>query len=76
LETSRRQIVAYVTVRFSGRSSAIRFLTEVAQGNRLYLGTATGEPVMEYSLAGSNASMRALGECGDALAETDRNPFD
>lgn len=55
---------------------AIRFLTEVAQGNRLYLGTATGEPVMEYSLAGSNASMRALGECGDALAETDRNPFD
>jgi hypothetical protein len=55
---------------------AIRFLTEVSQGSRLYLGTASGEPVMNYSLAGSSASMAALGECGETLRQTDRNPFD
>lgn len=55
---------------------AIRFLTEVSQGSRLYLGTAAGEPVMNYSLAGSSASMAALGECGETLRQTDRNPFD
>jgi len=42
----------------------------------LYLGTAAGEPVMNYSLAGSSASMAALGECGETLRQTDRNPFD
>lgn len=55
---------------------AVRFLTEVAEGSRLYLATAAGEPVMDYSLAGSSASMAALGECGDALRQADGNPFD
>jgi hypothetical protein len=54
---------------------SVRFLTEIAQGSRLYLGTSAGEPVMEYSLAGSNASMAALGECGEALRQADGNPF-
>lgn len=53
-----------------------RFLREVAGGNRLYLRTAGGDPVMDYSLAGSSASMGALGECADALQQdTDQNPF-
>lgn len=55
---------------------AVRFLTEVAQGNRLYLRSASGEPVMDYSLSGSSASMEALGLCGDALRQADGNPFD
>lgn len=55
---------------------SVRLLTEVAQGNRLYLRTAAGEPVMDYSLAGSSASMEALGICGDALRQADGNPFD
>lgn len=55
---------------------SVRLLTEVAQGNRLYLRTAAGEPVMDYSLAGSSASMEALAICGDALRQADGNPFD
>lgn len=55
---------------------SVRFLTEVAQGNRLYLRTAAGEAVMDYSLQGSSASMGALAECGDALRQADGNPFD
>ena len=46
---------------------AVRFLMEIAQGNRLYLRTAAGEAVMDYSLAGSRASMDALIACGDAM---------
>jgi hypothetical protein len=45
----------------------INFLVEVAEGNRLYLNTSSGEAVMEYSLAGSRASMSALSDCSDAL---------
>lgn len=46
---------------------AVRFLLEVAQGERLYLRTAAGEGVKDYSLAGSRASMDALIACGDAM---------
>lgn len=45
----------------------VNFLVEVAEGSRLYLRTAAGEPVMDYSLAGSRASMDALIECGNAI---------
>ncbi|NEY90860.1 hypothetical protein [Tabrizicola oligotrophica] len=55
---------------------SVNFLTEVAEGSRLYLRTAAGEPVMDYSLQGSSASMGALAECGDALQQNDGNPFD
>lgn len=46
---------------------AVNFLLEVAQGERLYLSSASGEAVMNYSLSGSRASMDALIACGDAL---------
>jgi hypothetical protein len=45
----------------------VNFLVEVAEGSRLYLRTANGEPVMDYSLAGSSASMSALIDCGNAI---------
>jgi hypothetical protein len=48
-------------------NQGVNFIKEVAQGSRLYLNTASGEPVMEYSLAGSKASIAALGECSDQL---------
>lgn len=53
----------------------VNFLVEVAQGNRLYLMTENGEPVMDYSLSGSRASMDALIACGDAINSADPNPF-
>lgn len=45
----------------------VNFLVEVAEGSRLYLNTASGEPVKDYSLSGSKASMDALISCGEAL---------
>lgn len=55
--------------------AGVNFLVEVAQGSRLYLRSAAGEPVMDYSLAGSSASMDALIACGDSIRATDSNPF-
>lgn len=54
----------------------VNFLVEVAQGSRLFLRTAQGEPVMDYSLAGSRASIDALIACSDVLNSSDPNPFD
>lgn len=54
----------------------VNFLIEVAQGSQLHLRTASGDGVMDYSLAGSNASINALIECSDALGKSgDKNPF-
>ncbi len=47
--------------------AGVRFLTEIAQGQRLYLRSADQSPVQDYSLSGSRASMDALIECGDAI---------
>ena len=54
--------------------AAVEFLLEVAGGERLYLRNDAGEDVMNYSLAGSKASMQALIECADTII-TDGNPF-
>ena len=56
-------------------NQGVNFLVEVAQGSRLYLRTAQGEGVKDYSLAGSQASMNALIECADALKGNSKNPF-
>jgi hypothetical protein len=55
--------------------TGVRFLVEVAQGSTLYLNTENGEGVKSYSLAGSNASMRAMLECGDSITGSNSNPF-
>ena len=55
--------------------AAVEFLTEVAGGSRLYLRTASNEDVMNYSLAGSSASMAAMIDCGNAIAGDTKNPF-
>jgi hypothetical protein len=44
-------------------SDSVRFLTGVAGGNRLYLRSSHGDPVMDYSLAGSRAAMGAMINC-------------
>lgn len=54
--------------------AAVEFLLEVANGERLYLRNDAGEDVMNYSLAGSKASMQALIECADTII-TSSNPF-
>lgn len=55
----------------------VRFVLEVAQGNTLILRNETGEQVQTYSLAGSRASIDALIECGEVLAQdgSPANPF-
>lgn len=55
--------------------TGVRFLIEVAQGNKLNLGTAAGEAVKWYSLAGSRASMDAMIQCGEAMTKSSGNPF-
>lgn len=55
-------------------NEGVKFLVEVAGGSRLFLNAEDGSSVQDYSLAGSSASMRALGECSDAIKKSS-NPF-
>ncbi|WP_135449255.1 MULTISPECIES: DUF1176 domain-containing protein [Tabrizicola] len=56
--------------------AGVDFIVEVARGNRLYLRTAAGSDVQNYSLAGSRASIDALVECGNVIQrQTPGNPF-
>jgi hypothetical protein len=54
--------------------AGVNFIVEVASGNRLYLRSADGSDVQNYSLAGSRASIDALVECGEAIGRPS-NPF-
>jgi hypothetical protein len=54
--------------------AGVNFIVEVARGNRLYLRSADGSDVQNYSLAGSSASIQALVECGEAIGRPS-NPF-
>ena len=53
---------------------SVDFILEVANGNTLHLRSDTGEGVMDYSLAGSSASIGALIDCNEGLAGG-TNPF-
>lgn len=57
---------------------SIQFLTQVAQGGQLHLRDGQGGDMQSYTLAGSDASIRALGRCVDALRARpgDPDPFD
>ena len=56
--------------------AGVNFIVEVARGNRLYLRSADGSDVQNYSLAGSRASIDALIQCGDVIANrSPGNPF-
>lgn len=54
--------------------AGVNFITEVARGNRLYLRSADGSDVQNYSLAGSSASINALIDCGNVIQQPG-NPF-
>ena len=54
--------------------SGVDFIVEVARGNLLYLRSADGSDVQNYSLAGSRASIDALVECGTVIGRAP-NPF-
>lgn len=58
-------------------NSGVEFIVEVAKGNRLYLRTADGGAVQDYSLSGSRASIDALIECGNVITQQpkSKNPF-
>lgn len=56
--------------------AGVNFIVEVARGNRLYLRSADGSDVQNYSLAGSRASIDALVECGNVIGRVNPgNPF-
>ena len=57
--------------------SGVEFIVEVAKGNRLFLRTADGGAVQDYSLSGSKASIDALIECGNVITQQpkSKNPF-
>jgi hypothetical protein len=54
--------------------AGVNFIVEVARGNRLFLRSADGSDVQNYSLAGSRASIDALVECGNTIGRAP-NPF-
>lgn len=51
------------------------FLLEVMRGNRLYLRNDGGDDVVNYTLSGSSASIRALIDCVEELGGGSGNPF-
>ncbi|GHC49072.1 hypothetical protein [Neogemmobacter tilapiae] len=50
-----------------------RFVGEVAAGNTIVLRGGKGKKIRQFSLAGSRASMGALGECGDTIIQDARS---
>jgi hypothetical protein len=57
-----------------GVDDSVNLLTEVAAGNQLHLRNGDGSSVMDYTLAGSSASMSAMIDCGTAISRSS-NPF-
>jgi len=55
--------------------SGVRFVTEVARGNNIYLYNNRGQLQISFTLAGSMASIRELINCVDGLNSGGRNPF-
>ncbi|MEZ5799144.1 MAG: hypothetical protein R3D63_17705 [Paracoccaceae bacterium] len=56
--------------------AGVEFIVEVARGNRLFLRSADGGDVQNYSLSGSSASIDALIECGNVITQQNPgNPF-
>jgi hypothetical protein len=59
-----------------GSEDGINFISEIQRGNRLYLRSADGSDVQNYSLSGSSASINALLECGVYISDpSPGNPF-
>lgn len=56
------------------QDDSVHFLLEVAKGSTLHLRTESREPIRDYSLAGSSASISKLVDCGNAISG-DTNPF-
>lgn len=54
--------------------AGVKFVTEVMRGNALHLRNDQGEDVVNYSLAGSSASIGAMIDCVDRLGQS-KNPF-
>jgi hypothetical protein len=54
--------------------AGVDFIVEIARGNRLFLRSADGSDVQNYSLSGSRASIDALVECGNTIGRAP-NPF-
>jgi hypothetical protein len=64
-----------VLFNLTDESDAVDLLVEIARGERFYVRNDAGEPVINFTLSGSSASMQMLGDCEIALGSANVNPF-
>lgn len=64
-----------VLFNLTDESDAVDLLVEIARGNTFYVRNMQGQPVIDFTLLGSRASMQMLGDCEVALGGVKVNPF-
>jgi hypothetical protein len=64
-----------VLFNLTDEQAAVDLLVEIARGNRFKVRNAQGQDVIDFTLAGSSASMQVLGDCEIALGSAKVNPF-
>ena len=64
-----------VLFNLTDEDEAVDLLVEIARGNTFFVRNAQGQPVINFTLQGSRASMQTLGDCEIALGRVGANPF-
>lgn len=64
-----------VLFNLTNEDDAVDLLVEIARGNTFFVRNEQGQPVIDFTLSGSSASMQMLGDCEVALGGVTANPF-
>ena len=64
-----------VLFNLTDEGDAVDLLVEIARGNTFKVRNEQGQSVIDFTLAGSRASMETLGDCEIALGGVTANPF-
>ncbi|MCU0801835.1 MAG: hypothetical protein MUD11_08665 [Rhodobacteraceae bacterium] len=64
-----------VLFNLTDEDDAVDLLVEIARGNTFKVRNEQGQAVIDFTLAGSSASMQTLGDCEIALGRVGANPF-
>ncbi len=64
-----------VLFNLTDESDAVDLLVEIARGSTFFVRNEQGQPVINFTLSGSSASMQMLGDCEVALGGVTANPF-
>jgi hypothetical protein len=64
-----------VLFNLTDEDAAVDLLVEIARGNTFFVRNDQGQPVINFTLSGSRASMQTLGDCEIALGRVGANPF-